>query len=58
MHTQMIKLLTYQDSAGRTPYADWLDGLTDKAAKARILVRINRLADGNFGDCRPLRDGV
>jgi putative addiction module killer protein len=54
----MIKLLTYQDSAGRTPYADWLDGLTDKAAKARILVRINRLADGNFGDCRPLRDGV
>lgn len=58
MHTLMIKLLTYQDSAGRTPYADWLDGLTDKVAKARILVRINRLAGGNFGDCRPLRDGV
>lgn len=58
MHTLMIELITYQDSNGKKPYADWLGSLTDKQAKARILVRVNRIAAGNFGDCKPLRDGV
>jgi putative addiction module killer protein len=40
------------------PFADWLDSLADRQAKARIAVRVNRLAAGNFGDCKPLRDGV
>jgi len=54
----MIETITYQDSNGHRPYAEWLEGLTDKKAKARILVRVNRMAAGNFGDCKPLRDGV
>ncbi|MDD2926127.1 type II toxin-antitoxin system RelE/ParE family toxin [Rhodoferax sp.] len=54
----MIKTITYQDGNGNRPYADWLEGLSDKQAKARILVRVNRMAAGNFGDCKPLRDGV
>jgi putative addiction module killer protein len=54
----MIQTITYQDSNGNKPYADWLKDLTDKQAKARILVRVNRIAAGNFGDCKPLRDGV
>jgi len=54
----MIEAITYQDSNGRKPYADWLGSLTDKQAKARIVVRVNRMAAGNFGDCKPLRDGV
>jgi putative addiction module killer protein len=54
----MIETVTYQDSNGNKPYADWLGGLTHKQAKARILVRVNRMAAGNFGDCKPLRDGV
>ena len=58
MHTLMIETITYQDSSGHKPYADWLGSLTDKQAKARILVRVNRIATGNFGDCKPLRDGV
>ncbi len=58
MHTRMIETITYQDSNGNKPYADWLKSLTDKQAKARILVRVNRIAAGNFGDCKPLRDGV
>jgi putative component of toxin-antitoxin plasmid stabilization module len=36
----MIKTVTYQESNGRKPYADWLDGLTDNKAKARILMRV------------------
>jgi putative addiction module killer protein len=58
MHTAMIEVKAYQDNAGHTPYAEWLVGLTDNKTKARIVVRVNRLAAGNFGDCKPLRDGV
>ena len=36
----MIETITYQDSNGNKPYADWLGSLTDKQAKARILVRV------------------
>jgi putative addiction module killer protein len=54
----MIEVKAYQDNAGHTPYAEWLVGLTDNKTKARIVVRVNRLAAGNFGDCKPLRDGV
>jgi len=39
-------------------YAKWLDGLRDIQARARILVRIERLAAGNPGDVRPVGEGV
>ena len=58
MHSQMIETIVYQDRDGNKPYADWLGSLADKQAKARILVRVNRMAAGNFGDCKPVRDGV
>lgn len=54
----MIETVAYQDSRGAQPYVDWLGKLTDKQAKARILIRVNRVAAGNFGDCKPLREGV
>ncbi len=31
-------------------YAEWIDGLTDIRARARMLVRIERLAAGNPGN--------
>lgn len=36
----------------------WLDALKDVRAKAQIHARMVRVAAGNFGDCKPLRDGV
>ncbi len=39
-------------------YAKWLDDLRDIQARARILVRIERLATGNPGDVRPVGEGV
>lgn len=38
--------------------AKWLDGLKDRRAAARILVRIERLALGNPGDIKPVGGGV
>jgi hypothetical protein len=35
-------------------FAKWLDSLNDIRARARILVRIERLAEGNFGVLRLL----
>ncbi|MBP1659659.1 MAG: toxin, RelE family protein [Candidatus Aminicenantes bacterium] len=39
-------------------FARWIDGLPDLRARARILVRIERLAEGNPGDVRPVGEGV
>jgi putative addiction module killer protein len=39
-------------------YVQWLDGLRDIAARARILARVERLAAGNPGDVRPVGEGV
>jgi len=39
-------------------FAKWLDGLHDVRARARILVRIERLAAGNPGDVKPVGEGV
>ena len=39
-------------------FGKWIDGLKDVRARARILVRIERLAAGNPGDVRPVGEGV
>jgi putative addiction module killer protein len=39
-------------------YAQWLDGLSDIRARARIQVRVERLAAGNTGDVKPVGEGV
>jgi len=39
-------------------FRDWLDALKDVAGRARILMRIDRLAHGNPGDHRNLTHGV
>ena len=39
-------------------YREWLDALKDRAGRARILVRVDRLIQGNPGEHRNLADGV
>jgi putative addiction module killer protein len=39
-------------------FAKWLDDLRDIQAKARVLVRIERLASGNAGDVKPIGEGI
>ena len=39
-------------------YAQWLEKLRDRQAKARIAIRIRRLSLGNPGDVRPVGGGV
>lgn len=39
-------------------FAQWLDNLHDIRARARVQVRIERLAAGHAGDSKPIGEGV
>lgn len=39
-------------------FSDWLLDLKDMRARARIVVRIRQAELGNFGDCKPVGEGV
>ena len=39
-------------------FAQWLDGLRDLRARARVQARLDRLAEGNSGDVEPVGEGV
>ena len=39
-------------------FVQWLDGLRDIKARARVQARIERLAAGNPGDVEPVGEGV
>lgn len=54
----MMELLRYQREDGGEPFSEWLASLRDKAAEARIRIRLRRVEAGNFGDCEPVGDGV
>ncbi len=54
----MIEIRHYVSRAGKDFFDDWLSELADARAQAKIASRINRLAAGNLGDCKPLRQGV
>lgn len=42
----------YVTHAGKDVFDDWLSQLPDARTQAKIVARINRLAAGNFGDCK------
>lgn len=39
-------------------FSAWLTGLRDIKARARIHARIDRMAEGNFGDAEPVGEGI
>lgn len=53
-----MEIRIYTDTQDRKPLTQWLDALKDIRARAQIRARLARLEAGNFGDCKPLREGV
>ena len=53
-----MEIRIYTDAQGYAPFEQWLNQLPDRIARANIRARLTRLEAGNFGDCKPLRDGV
>jgi putative addiction module killer protein len=54
----MYEIRHYLTASGKNPFEQWWDSLRDAKVEARIATRLTRLVAGNFGDCKPLRDGV
>src|SRR5262249_48560742 len=48
----------YETEDGKEPLTEWLDSLKDSVGKRTILIRIQRIRQGNFGDSDPVSDGL
>lgn len=54
----MHEVRHYLTASGKNAVEEWLDSLGDVTTQARIAARLARLAAGNFGDCKPVGQGV
>ncbi len=55
---QQREIELYRTQSGREPFTEWFNSIRDKTIINRIERRINRLEKGNFGDCKPVGEGV
>ena len=53
-----LQVEVYQTDDGRSPFSEWLRTLRDRAAAARVRVRLTRLRLGNLGDTNSLGGGL
>jgi putative addiction module killer protein len=52
------RVIVYAKPDGREPFTEWLYGLRDGMTQKRILARLTRLEQGNYGDCKSVGSGV
>jgi putative addiction module killer protein len=52
------RVIVFADEKGNEPFTQWLYGQKDSMSRKRILLRITRLEQGNYGDCEPVGGGV
>lgn len=48
----------YATEKGNEPFREWLDSLKDVDVQALIFQRLQRIKLGNFGDCKPIEEGL
>ena len=51
-------VLHYLTAAGSCPFQEWIDSVKDKAVRAAVAARINRVRAGTLSDWKPVGDGV
>ncbi len=51
-------LRNYITPSGEIPFLKWLNSIKDPITKLRIRRRLDRVEQGNLGDCEPVGDGV
>ena len=52
------KIVVYEDKNGKEPFYLWLNSLKDKILKQIVYKRLTRVREGNFGDCKSLKDDI
>ncbi len=55
---QPRQIQVYQTPNGREPFNEWLVSIRDIELQGRIRARLERLEEGNLGDCQTVGDGV
>ena len=55
-HPRVIQY--YRTPNGRSPFIEWFESIRDKNTKNRIDKRLERLENGNLGDCQSVGEGV
>ncbi|MEG4812702.1 type II toxin-antitoxin system RelE/ParE family toxin [Microcoleus sp. F8-D3] len=58
MEAQPKEIQSYSQPDGRVPFDEWLESLRDFKGKAKIVKRLERVSNGNLGDCRSVGEGV
>jgi putative addiction module killer protein len=53
----MVVVREYLDTAGRSPYAEWFEGLNAHAA-AKVTIAVTRIGQGNFSNVKGVGSGV
>jgi putative addiction module killer protein len=53
----MIEVVQYETPDGACPFGTWFEGLDARAA-AKVRAAIARIETGNFGDVKPVGEGV
>jgi putative addiction module killer protein len=53
-----MEIRRYLTDSGKDVLGEWLADMDDLRARAKVVTRITRLEAGNFGDCKPVGDGV
>lgn len=48
----------YLDDEGRSAYGSWLASLNDPRAMAKVIMQVDRMELGLFGDSQPVGEGV
>jgi putative addiction module killer protein len=59
--TQIVnpkQIVFYADEDGNEPFQVWIDGLRDKQGRRRIISRLFRVQQGNYGDVKPIGEGL
>ena len=51
-------LQEYLTEKGQSPFNDWLIGLRDLRARARVRTRLDRVSLGNLGDYASVGEGI
>lgn len=47
----------YETEGGKVPFKDWLTGLGDARAQAKVTKAVTQMEAGNFGDHKAITDG-
>lgn len=58
MEAQPKEIQLYTTLDDKIPFEDWLNSLRDSQARAKIKIRLDRVEEGNFGDCKSVGQGV